>query len=180
MAPIRVKSQIPCWPLVMSALFPVVFVGLNYLHRGEWHKVPLIIGAIFLLVPIFGGWSQAIERLRRCEIDPANRKVTVHTLTMWFAPKVQSYSLDQFGAVRSYLVGHKRVDCHVELVTKPGGEGLLLATFPPNSTSTSFWSIPKDSEPATAQTLRQRVAGQCGLEDQGFLGRRWPGAQLSK
>lgn len=129
----------------MTALFPFVFVGLSYLHSGEWNKVPLITGAIFLLVPIFGGWSQAIERLRRCEIDPANRKVTVHTLTMWFAPKVQSYSLDQFGAVRSYLVGHKRVDCHVELVTKPGGEGLLLATFPPNSTSTSFWSIPKDS-----------------------------------
>jgi hypothetical protein len=140
----------------------------------------LIIGAIFLLVPIFGGWSQAIERLRRCEIDPANRKVMVHTVTMWFAPKVQSYSLDQFGAVRSYLVGHKRVDCHVELVTKPGGEGLLLATFPPSSTSTSFWSMPKESEPATAQTLRQTVAEHCGLKDLGFVNRRGIGAQLGK
>lgn len=164
----------------MSALFPFVFVGLQYMHSGEWHKVPLIIGGVFLLVPIFGGWSHAIERRRWCEIDPANQRVTVHTVTMWFAPKVQSYSLDRFGAVRSYLTGHKRVDCCVELVTKPGGEGLLLATFPPSSTSTSFWSTPKDSEPATAQTLRKRVAEQCGLEDQGFFGSRWPGAQLGK
>jgi hypothetical protein len=178
-APIRVKSQIEYWPLVLSTFFPFMFVGQIYLDSGEW-KVPLMIAAVFLLVPILGGWSQAIERLRRCEIDPANRKVTVHTVTMWFAPKVQSYSLDQFGAVRSYLVGHKRVDCRVELVTKPGGEGLLLAKFPPSSTSTSFWSIPKESEPATAQTLRQTVAEHCGLKDLGFVSRRGIGAQLGK
>jgi hypothetical protein len=55
---------------------------------------------------------------------------------------------------------------------------LAIARFPAASVASSFWSVPRDVESDAARNLRTAIARATGLQDGGFLGNRWPGAQM--
>lgn len=80
--------------------------------------------------------------------------------------------------MRSYTTIGRFTKNHVELVTKSGGEALIVAAFVPGINAQSFWSVPTEVESVKARYLRKEISSRCELIDQGFLGSKTVGALL--
>lgn len=145
---------------------------------GFWDRKLILMAWVFAAISLVLFWAHWIASQRRVSLDKANGQVQICSSSLLFKPRTKSYPLELFGTVQSYLTVGKHPSNRVELVSRTGGEALLLACFEPASTARSFWSFPSVGESHHAQSLRQSVAEQFGLLDRGFLGGRAEGAQL--
>ena len=171
--PIIVKSQISFGTVYIS--LGMVIFGLLL---GIFDSKGLIIAAVFAEVGLILLWSKFIASRRRVTLDAANSRVVISSVSAFLKPKQRFYPLEMFGSVQSYILQGKFPINRVELVTKTGGDALMVALFEPANTAPSFFSLPADGENKSAGSLRQEIAGQLGLLDRGFLGNRMFGVQL--
>lgn len=148
------------------------------LFAGFFDEKWIILTGVFAVIGLLFFWVYSIAGRRRVTLDQANAQVLIASVSVLFKPRLKSYPLEFFGSVQSYVTLGKPPINRVELVSKTGGETLLLARFEPVNTARSFWSFPHEGESRHAQGLRRSVAEQFGLLDRGFLGSRMQGAQL--
>ena len=171
--PITVKNQ--------RSFLTVYFswgMALFGLLLGFFDPKGLVMAAVFAGLGSLLLWDKVIANRRRVTLDAAKGQVTISRVSAFFKPKQRSYPLDMFGSVQSYILQGKSPVNRVELLTKTGGEALLLALYQPANVAPSFFSVPADGENKSATLLRQEIAAQLGLLDRGFLGNRMFGAQL--
>lgn len=145
---------------------------------GFWDSKLIIMAWVYAAISLVFLWAHWVASKRQVTLDKANGRVQISSVSLLFKPRTKSYPLELFGSVQSYLTVGKHPSNRVELVSRTGGEALLLAWFEPASTARSFWSFPSQGESSHAQSLRQSVAEQFELLDRGFLGGRAEGAQL--
>ena len=171
--PITVKNQ-------RSFLTVYFFWGMALfgLLLGFFDPKGFVMAAVFAGLGSLVLWDKVIANQRRVTLDAAKGQVTISRVSAFFKPKHRVYPLELFGSVQSYIVQGKFPINRLEIVTKTGGEALLLALFEPSNVASSFFSLPKDGENKGAERLRQKIAVQLGLLDRGFLGSRMFGAQL--
>ena len=173
LTPITVKSQpsfltvYVCWGMAFFCLL-----------LGFWRTENLIMAFVFAGIGLILFWNKVIASRRQVTLNAASGQVTISRVSAFFKPKQRVYPLELFGSVQSYIVQGKFPINRLEIVTKTGGEALLLALFEPSNVASSFFSLPKDGENKNAERLRQKIAVQLGLLDRGFLGNRMFGAQL--
>ena len=173
LTPITVKSQpsfltvYVCWGMAFFCLL-----------LGFWRTENLIMAFVFAGIGLILFWNKVIASRRQVTLNAASGQVTISRVSAFFKPKQRSYPLDMFGSVQSYILQGKSPVNRVELLTKTGGEALLLALYQPANVAPSFFSVPADGENKSATLLRQEIAAQLGLLDRGFLGNRMFGAQL--
>ena len=171
--PITVTNHPPfltvymCWGMTVFGLL------LGFLNTEN-----LVLAVVFAGVGLIFFWNKLIASRRKVTLDASSGQVTISRVSAFFKPKQCSYPLDMFGSVQSYILQGKSPVNRVELLTNTGGEALLLALFKPANVAPSFFSVPLDGENKNAERLRQKIAGQLGLLDRGFLGNRMFGAQL--
>ena len=171
--PITVKNQ--------RSFLTVYFswgMALFGLLLGFFDPKGLVMAAVFAGLGSLLLWDKVIANRRRVTLDAAKGQVTISRVSAFFKPKQRVYPLELFGSVQSYIEQGKFPINRLEIVTKTGGEALLLALFEPSNVASSFFSVPKDGENKSAERLRQKIAVQLGLLDRGFLGNRMFGAQL--
>lgn len=156
-----------CWGMAVFGLL------LGFLHTEN-----LIMAVVFSGVGLILFWNKLIASRRQVTLNASSGQVTILSVSAFFKPKQCSYPLEMFGSVQSYVLQGKSPVNRVELLTKTGGEALLLALFEPANVAPSFFSFPADGENKNAERLRQEIAGQLGLLDRGFLGNRMFGVQL--
>ena len=173
LTPITAKSQLSFVTVYLS--LGMIIVGLLL---GFFDAKYLIVAAVFGGIGLFSLWSKVIAGRREVTLDAAAGQVTISRVSAFFRPKRRSYPLEMFGSVQSYILQGKFPINRVELVTRTGGEALMVALFEPANAAPSFFSLPADGENKSAGRLRQEIAGQLGLLDRGFLGNRMFGAQI--
>lgn len=171
--PITVNSQLSLLPAYMC--WGVAVFGLLL---GFFDTKYLFISLVFGGIGLISFWDKVIANRRQVNLDAAAGQVTISRVSAFFRPKRRSYPLEMFGSVQSYILQGKFPINRVELVTKAGGEALMVAQFAPANVVPSFFSLPADGENKCAASLRQEIAVQLGLLDRGFLGNRMFGAQL--
>jgi len=164
---------------VYAILAVVAFITVPELALGNLSKELLVASMVFVALAALVYWVKLVQRHRWCEIAPHANQVTVHSVSPFLAPREQHYPLSEFGSVRSYIAPGRFARNRVELVTKAGGEALLVAWFAPSNGARSFWSMPTEAENPKAASLREAIAKQCGLIDSGFLGTKLVGAQIT-
>lgn len=175
--PIHARSQVS-YLLLYMLIGALVLEALRAIALGELTKSVLVIASILTLVTLVSWWIKAVQSRRWIEIDPQTRQVTIHAVSAFFSPIQNHYPLNQFSSVRSYMTIGRFPKNHVELVTKSGGEALIVAVFFPGIKAPSFWSVPTEVESAKAMHLRREISSRCGLIDGGFLGSKMVGALL--
>lgn len=153
-------------------------VAVFGLLLGLFEPKGLIVSAVFAGVGLILFWDKVIANRRRVTLDAASSQVIISSVSAFFKPKQRVYPLELFGSVQSYIQQGKSPVNRVELVTKTGGQALLLALFKPANAAPSFFSFPAQGENKNAERLRQEIAVHLGLADRGFLGNRMFGAQL--
>ncbi|MPT10886.1 MULTISPECIES: hypothetical protein [Comamonas] len=171
--PIIVKSQLSLATVYLS-LGMVVFGLLLAFFDTKYLFISVVFGGVGLI----SLWGKVIANRRQVNLDAAAGQVTISRVSALFRPKQRTYPLEMFGSVQSYILQGKFPINRVELVTKAGGEALMVAQFAPANFAPSFFSFPADGENKCAASLRQEIAVQLGLLDRGFLGNRMFGAQL--
>lgn len=141
-------------------------------------------GSIFLFVFMSGFTCLVVfmelrARGASVEINAETRLIIFRRPGAILGRKAFAYALDDFSSVRSYI-STRGEECSnlVELVTLSGGEALLLASYEPRWSSKG--AIPVVGESADATALRKAIAAESGLEDEGYLGVRWPGVYISR
>lgn len=137
-----------------------------------------VLPAVFAGIIILAAWSLSVQRQRSVEIDTAKGLIVVKGVTVLFRPKCTTYKLSQFGSIVSYITRSRFPKNRVELVETTGGTALLLATFTPDSSAKSFFSIPVEIEAQEAGHLRASIAQACHVKDRGFIGSRFIGHQV--
>lgn len=147
--------------------------------RWQYHEVSTTsgpwIGVLFVMVI----YSKIIQFSRSVQIDALGQSILETRKNWLFLSRYRTYALSQFKYVVSYIQPGRIPVNRVELVTKAGGESLLVATFDPSNRSpNSFWSVPVEEESEQAMDLRANLAQRFGFVDQGFVGRRWEGARV--
>jgi hypothetical protein len=123
-------------------------------------------------------YLEFIKYSRYVEIDLVKNRLSVTQRSLLFMKRTSTYNLNQFGSVISYIDFGKVPKNHIELITKAGGESVLIAYFPPSSRNSSFWSFLKEHESESGESLRKELAALLSLQDAGFKGYRMVGAQL--
>lgn len=171
--PIAVKNQ--CSFLTVYFSLGMAIFGLLL---GFFDSKGLVMAAVFAGFGSLLLWDKVVANRRRVTLDAAKGQVIISRVSVFFKPKQRVYPLELFGSVQSYILPGKTSVNRVELITKTGGEALLLALFEPSNLAPSFFSFPKDGENKDAECLRQEIAVQLGLLDRGFLGNQMFGAQL--
>lgn len=174
LTPITAKCQLSF--LTVHMCFGTAVFGLLL---GFFDTKNFIWAVVFAGIGLILFWEMVIVSRRQVTLDAANGQVTISRISAFFRPKQRSYPLEMFGSVQSYIPPGRSPVNRVELVTKTGGEALLVALFEPANVAPSFFSFPTKGENKGAERLRQEIAGQLGLLDRGFLGKRMFGAQLN-
>lgn len=178
MTPIRANNEVS-YISVYAILAVLAFATVPELALGGLSNELLAASAILGTLAGLVYWVKLIQRGRWCEIAVHVNQVTVHSVSLFLSPRQQHYPLSQFSAVRSYITSGRFARNRVELVTKAGGEALLVAWFAPSNGARSFWSMPTEAESPKAALVRVSIANQCGLIDHGFLGTRLVGAEIT-
>jgi hypothetical protein len=178
MATLRANNEVS-YLSVYVTLAVSVFGTVRALALGELSNGQLALSVTFIALAGIFYWVKLIQQHCWCEITTYANQVTVHSVSPFFSPQQQHYPLSQFGSVRSYLTLSRFPSNRVELVTKAGGEALLVAWFEPSNGARSFWSMPTEAESTKAALLREAIAKQFGLIDQGFLGTKLVGTQIT-
>jgi hypothetical protein len=179
MQSIRATNEVS-YMSVYAILAVLAFVAVPELALGSQSKELLVASAVLATLAAIAYWVKLVQQQRWCEITPHANQVTVHSVSPFFSARKQQYPLSQFGSVRSYITPGRFPRNRVELVTKAGGEALLVAWFTPSNGARSFWSIPTEAENPKAASARNAIANQCALVNSGFLGTRLVGAQLTR
>lgn len=177
MAPVCARNEVS-YVSVYSILAFLVFALAPDLAMGSLSKKLLATSAVFISLAGLLYWVKLIQRHRLCEITMLANQVTIHSISPVFLPRHKYYPLDQFGYVRSFITPGSFPCNRVELVTKAGGEALLVAWFVPSNSARSFWSLPTVTESPKAALTRKAISNQCGLIDHGFQGRKMVGAEI--
>lgn len=177
MTSVRVNNEVSY--MSVYVIFAVLVVGVGpELALGNLGKEVLVIALAATSLALIGIWIKLIQTRRQCEVDVLGNRVTIHSVSPFFLETHRHHQLDQFGSVRSYITPGRFPRNRVELVTKGGGEALLVAWFQPSNGARSFWSIPTEAESPKAALIRRNLASQCGLADEGFQGTKMVGAQI--
>jgi hypothetical protein len=164
---------------VYAILAVLAFATVPELALGGLSKELLVASVVLVALAALVYWVKLVQRHRWCEIAPHANQVTVHSVSPFFSARKQHYPLSQFGSVRSYITPGRFARNRVELVSKAGGEALLVAWFAPSNGARSFWSTPTEAESPKAASVREAIANQCALVDNGFLGTKLVGAQIT-
>jgi hypothetical protein len=173
-----IVSQRRSWlPLmVLLAFLPVFLLGASPLNVAtDRQLVGLGLYLVFFGIAV---WVPCVAGTRRVSVLPGQGLVEVCWRNAWFRPRRAEFALTSFAAVVSFLAPGRFPRTRVELLDTAGTRSLLVADFPAASFATRFMSLPRDGEAESARTLRLSIATATGLEDRGFLGKRWPGSQL--
>jgi hypothetical protein len=177
MTSIRANSEVSYISVYMILAVLVIAIGPE-LALGSLSKELLATSAVLIALAGLFYWVKLIQRHRLCEITVLTNQVTIHSVSPLFSPRQKHYPLEQFGSVRSYISLGRFPRNRVELVTKAGGEALLVAWFVPSNGARSFWSVPAEAESPKAALIRKTIADQCGLIDPGFQGTKMVGAEI--
>jgi hypothetical protein len=177
MASIRANCQVSYASVYVPLLFVAVIIS-TALSTGKLDKSIYYFSTILGTLAAWALWIKSVQRQRYVEFSPSQMQASVHTSSLLFSRSIKKYPLEGFGTVRSYVTIGRFPKNRVELVTKQGGESLLVASFIPRSGARSFWSLPTAAENIEATELRNALSSQFGFTNQGFLGVKAVGAQL--
>lgn len=177
MEPIRVQATSSYFSACLLLGFFVI-AGAAAFFGQEAAPAKLAAASVLGGLGFIALWVKSVQGKRWLEIDASLNKVSIRTVSPFFTSKTIHYPLSTFGAVRSYITMGLYPGNLVELVTRSGGEALLVTSLAPSNGAKSFWSMPAEAESGHAAELRQQIAAYAGLEDQGYLGTRLVGAQL--
>lgn len=171
-------SQPRSWlsPAVLLLFLPAFLFGASPL--GSASDRQLIGVGLYVLLLLTVVWSKLVTGMRQVRVVREEGTVRITWRTAFFRAKHAELPLNLFQSVVSYVVPSRFPVARVELVDTSGTRALLIATFPPGSVASSFWSFPRDGEGEASRNLRISVSRATGLKDGGFLGGRLPGAQL--
>jgi hypothetical protein len=179
MTSIRASSEIS-YISVYTILVVLVIATGPELALGSLSNELLATSAVLIAVAVLFYWVKHIQRRRLCEITVLANQVTIHSVSPLFTRRQKHYPLEQFGTVQSYISPGRFSRNRVELVTKTGGEALLVAWFVPSNEARSFWSMPSEAESPKAALIRKTIADQCGLIDLGFQGTKMVGPEVGE
>ncbi|MFM2112463.1 MAG: hypothetical protein RLZZ271_1123 [Pseudomonadota bacterium] len=123
-------------------------------------------------------WFATALSFREVEVSLSKREVRVQTLDLLFRRKLKMFPLDSFDKVISYRVPGETPMNLLELVTRAGGESLLLVELPPQRIS-SWYSISfQYRENPEITLLREALVQTLGFIDKGYVNSRLPGARI--
>lgn len=137
------------------------------------------VGAVVLWMLV--AYAETLRNARFVEIDAAQNSIVVNGRTWINRERQKTYELGQFRFVISYISPGRNPENRVELLTHTAGEALCLVIFPVRASDkfSSRWTFkPHWHESPQATLVRERLATEFHLEDRGFSGSRWPGAQV--
>jgi hypothetical protein len=159
---------------IASGVTVLVLLSLALLRE---QNVPTLFYSITLIWPL-GACIELLRNARYVVVDQRRGIVTVHTRSWNYQRRTLFFPLQKFRFIISYVLPGKTPVNLVELINRSGGESLLIASFS-NATSQGFMQfMPRPIESSGAALLRKELASQLQLEDKGFVGYRWIGAQI--
>ena len=128
----------------------------------------------------WGSWYLYTASKKLILINKSTEQIQVTELSFWGKLKHKKYSLNNFGAVQSYITrvttGMGAVHI-VELVSKDGNRGLVLSTFLPCG-NRRFWSLEIEKENPNAIDLASKVADFIPVNNLGFIGHKFVTNQI--
>nr|WP_315204161.1 hypothetical protein [uncultured Albidiferax sp.] len=160
----------------VGILFVALFYSLFVLKNG-WSLPTAGAGLALAAVSALLLWRLWLLKQVEMELTP-HRTLVIHRRGMWGKTTTSTYPLEAFGAIRSFLAGNTNTVNVLELVTKAGGESVLLACREPAGQSTFWGSAGESSENPEISNLRTALGERWGFTDHGFQGKRWPGAAV--
>jgi len=168
------RSWLPTFVVVV--FIPFVVLGALPFHTAT--PAQFILPAAFAVLLALCIWAETVTGSRSVRIPTSSGRIVVTWRTAFFRKRRVEFPLERFHSVVSYNQPARYPRTRVELVCSDGARSLLLASYPADSASKSFWSVPRDTEASEACKIRLSVARSCGLRDGGFLGHRYPGEQV--
>lgn len=191
----------PCWPelqrlemrvhsdysglevVLAFGLALVMFVGLaaSWSFENTTANVLTIPPLVFFLLAVY---ATRLAKFVYFEIDPSRDCVYSHKVSLFGSHRKETYQLSGFQGVVSYLsnpspgVNSGALYNYVELLSKHGGKGLVIASFNTVRSDRKFLSLPAHSESQKAKEVRLFFAESCGMIDLGFAGYRRAREQL--
>jgi hypothetical protein len=163
-------------PVVLLLFLPVFLLDASPLDFASDRQ--LIGLGLYVLLVCAVLWAKLVAGTRVVRVAPEEDTVRITSRNALFRARHAVFPLNLFRSVVSYVVPGRFATVRVELIDASGTRALLLATFPAASVASSFWSFPRDGEGESPRNLRISISRLTGLQDGGFLGNRWPGAQV--
>nr|WP_315225387.1 hypothetical protein [uncultured Albidiferax sp.] len=160
----------------VGILFAAFFYSLFILKNG-WSPPTAGAGLALAAVSVLLLWRLWLLKQVEIELTP-QKTLRIHRRGMWGKTTAAAYPLETFGAIRSFLAGRTNTVSLLELVTKTGGESVLLACRAPVVQSAFWRSAEGNSENPEISQLRATLRERWGFHDHGFQGKRWPGAAV--
>lgn len=162
---------------IFSAAMLLALIGI--LPLGSATEAEMKLFLLFAVLTCLVGFIELVFRDRRLEINTEAGQIVFTRPAIPFMGRTVSYPLADFSSVRSYWTPGRLSENLVELVTRSGGEALLVARYGGVRQSKGFLFIAAGDEHPDAAALRKAIAQECGLKDDGYLGTRWRGAYVS-
>lgn len=163
-------------PVVLLLFLPMFLLGASPLATASARQiVGLGLYVLFLCIVV---WFKFVAGTREVRVLPAEGTVRITWRNGLFRARHAEFPLNMFRTVVTYVVRDRFPTTRVELIDNSGARALLVASFPADSVASGFWGFPREGEGESPRNLRISVARAAGLGDGGFLGYRWPGAQL--
>ena len=150
--------------IAFSVCTPIAIAcgSLTFSVYGLGFHTAIFTYAILLLA--YGAWGEFRENRREVEIKMDSRTVSIHERTLTGKRRISTFHLSSLTSVASYIGPGKLNSVRVELFTHNLTHGLFVCRFEP---------APNGAEPIEAQNLRNQLAVELGLVDEGFLGGRF-------
>jgi len=165
-------------------IYGVAGLSAVFLMQGLWSQwdsgAAGWSGLVGLMMAGILWWVELVRSGDRVDLDVGQKRLILQKRTVLLVTKVSEYSIDRFSGVRSYITPGRTPSNIVELVTKQGGEGVVVAYMEPGKAAESFFSVSAGCENMEAYLLRKQIAEKAGLVDLGYVGKRMIGAQLGR
>lgn len=121
-------------------------------------------------------WNAYQDYKKEVKLNKKTRTVNVMKVSFFGKVTVNTYHLDEFKGIRSYLRRSGKSNTNiVDLVFVDSDRGLMLSSFAPSSGKKFFTLKASHLENEKATELRRTVSNFTGLADIGFLGQKWLG-----
>ena len=164
------KSALRAMPTIIFLVF-AFFTFSSYLRSAFSAQTQTLL-AFTIFFTVLGAWSQYVSSKRQVLINKLTSQIEITEFSVFGARKHNTYSLNSFGSVHSYITHGKGARNIVELVTTDGNRGLLLSSFLPSG-GEKFWSLEIETENPEAALLASEVSGFITIKNLGFIGHKF-------
>lgn len=170
---IRPDKQYFTHQLTLLVFAFILFISIFYIKAALSITTFLLITAVCFLI---GGYLYASSK-RTILIDKTANIIEVSQHNLFRKQNKQTFSINQFNSIRSYISRSRFPDHIVELVTTDNNRALTLAYFQPCSNK-KFWTLITEVENPKAQILVKKIENFLPIENLGFVGHKFTTTQI--